>query len=159
MARERANGRPRAGFPGLPFFFCACRGLEEGTWQVTCLGNIESVKITAGAAVRFDGHEYLSSRELSAQTKIAYPGAIAPGGMSLNERLGKIVLYGKELTGLGRNGDRIYEDIMRVVENNGQVTLPRSTEHRMSSRQIAICVAVVIALATLALAALARANS
>jgi hypothetical protein len=90
---------------------------------------------------------------------MAHPGALAPGGMSLNECLGKIVLYGKELTGLGRNGDRIYQDIMRVVENNGQVTLPGSVEHRLKSRQIAIGVAVAIALATLALAALAKANS
>lgn len=117
------------------------------------------MKITVGATIRFDGQEYSSPAELPLHAQVAYQEAIAPGGVSLNERLGKIVLYGKELTGFGRRADRIYDDIMRVVENNGQVTLPVSTEHRLNSRQIAIGLAVLVALATLALAALVKASS
>jgi len=118
------------------------------------------VKITVAATVHFNGREYSSSDELPPGAQSAHRDAIAPGGLSLNERLGKIVLYGKELTALGRSGDRVYEDIMRVVENNGHVTLPVSTtEHRLGARQIAIGLAVVIALATLALAFLAKASS
>ena len=117
------------------------------------------MKITAGATIHFNGHEYSSPEELPPDAQMAYREAIAPGGMSLNERLGKIVLYGKELTGRGRSGSRIYEDIMRVVENNGQVTLPVSREHRFSSQQIAIGLAVLVALVTLAFAVLAKASS
>ena len=79
--------------------------------------------------------------------------------MSLNERLDKIVLFGRELTGNRRHGSRAYDDILRVVENNGQVTLPGSKEHRFSPRQVVLGLAVLIALATLALAFLAKASS
>ena len=117
------------------------------------------MKITVAATVHFNGHPYASPTELSPSAQAAYQNNLAPGGISLNERLGKIVLYGKELTGLGRNGNRIYDDIIGVVENNGHVTLPRSTEHRFTARQIAIGVAVLVALATLAVAVLAKAGN
>jgi len=117
------------------------------------------VKITARTAIRFNGHEYSSPDEMPLDALIACHQPVTPGGMSLNERLDKIVLYGKELTGRRRDGSGIYDDILRVVENNGQVTLPVSRDHRLSARQIAIGLAVLIALATLAFAILGKASS
>jgi len=117
------------------------------------------VKITVRTAIQFPEYDHSGPDQSPLDALIAFQKPVAPGGMSLNERLDKIVLFGRELTGHRRYGGRAYDDILKVVENNGQVTLPVSAEHRFSPRRIVVGLAVLIALATLALAILAKANS
>lgn len=103
--------------------------------------------------IRFNGREYSSPVELPPEAQAAYVKATLSGTASLNKCLDKIIVNGNEIP---RSGRRFYDDVMRVVENNGQVTLPISSEPFLTSRQIRMVLAIAVAAAAVVLAVVAR---
>jgi hypothetical protein len=106
--------------------------------------------------IRFNGQEYSSPDELPPEAQAACQKTALSGVASLSKCLDKIIVDGHEISRRGEQGRRLYEDIMSVVENNGHVTLPISSEPFLTSRQIKMALAVVAAVAAIALAVAAK---
>jgi hypothetical protein len=106
--------------------------------------------------IRFNGQEYSSPDELPPEAEVAYRKATRAGTASLNKYLDKIIVNGREISRDGEQGRRLYEDIMSVVENNGHVTLPVSSEPLLTGRQIKMVLAVAAGVAVAALAVVAK---
>ncbi|HEY2123837.1 MAG TPA: hypothetical protein VGG94_00115 [Chthoniobacterales bacterium] len=114
------------------------------------------MKIGPKTKIRFNGQEYSSPSQLPPEVRAAYRQAAMSSSTSLNKCLDKIILHGDEIPRDRRSGTRPYEDILSVVENNGSVTLPGSSESWPTRRQIRIALAVLAAAAAAACAALAK---
>ena len=108
--------------------------------------------------IRYHGHKYSSPNQLPVEVRAAYQKASVGGAASLNQCLDKIVLNGQELAG-DDEAPKLYEDIMRVVENNGQVTLPVFAEPFPTKRQINVILFLLSALGLAAFAIVARSLS
>lgn len=114
------------------------------------------MKASLRTKIRYHGQDYSSLEELPAAAREAYRKANASGTVALNHVLDKILLSGHRFGDKG--GIRwLYDDVMSVVENNGQVTLPSSSEPLLTKRQIKLIVAFVSALAVVAVAVVAKA--
>jgi hypothetical protein len=102
------------------------------------------------------GQEYSSPDHLPPEIQGPCRKGTPSGHASLNQCLDKIIVDGHETPGGGEPSRRIYDDILSVIENNGQVTLPISSEPLLTSRQFKMVLAVVMAMAALALAVVAK---
>jgi hypothetical protein len=117
------------------------------------------VKIGVKTKIRFNGQEYSSPRQLPPEVQAAYHQAAMSSSASLNKCLDKIILHGDEIPSDRHNGSHLYEDILSVVENNGSVTLPVSSESWPTRRQVKFALAVLGAAAAAACAVLAKSVS
>jgi hypothetical protein len=125
-------------------------------WQMNCFRESSGVKINVRTKIRYNGREYSSPNELPAGVREAYQKAACQTA-SLNQCLDKIVIHSQKPPGEADEARRLYyEDIMRVVENNGQVTLPIFSEPFPTKRQIKVLLLVLSALGLAALAVVAR---
>jgi hypothetical protein len=113
------------------------------------------VSINVKKRIRVNGVEYSSLDQMPPELREAYLQAMAPGYPTLHRALDKIVVNGRRIVGRERD-ERLYDEIMSVVENNGEVTLPSSTEPLLTRRQIKVVAAVIAALAVGAVAILAK---
>jgi hypothetical protein len=114
------------------------------------------VKIGVKTKIRFNGQEYSSPRQLPPEVQAAYHQAAMSSSTSLNQCLDKIILHGDEIPSDRSSGSRLYEDILSVVENNGSVTLPVSSEPWPTRRQIKFVLVVLGAAAAAACAIFAK---
>ena len=114
------------------------------------------MNINVKTKIRFNGQEYSSPDELPPEVQAAYRKATSAGSASLNKCLDKIILNGHAIPGDRDDGRRFYEDIMRLVENNGHVTLPVSSEPWLTPRQIKLALVVLGAVAAVAFAVVAK---
>ena len=114
------------------------------------------MNINVKTKIRFNGQEYSSPGELPPEVQAAYRKATTAGSASLNKCLDKIILNGHAIPGDREDGPRFYEDIMSVVENNGHVTLPISSEPWLTPRQVKLALAVLGAVAAVAFAGVAK---
>lgn len=105
---------------------------------------------------RSTGQEHSSPMEFRLQAEAAYRKAMRTGAASLNKCLDKIILHGHEVSGKRADSRRIYDDIMSVVEHNGHVTLPVSSEPFFTPRQLKVALAVASFVVAVALAVLAK---
>jgi hypothetical protein len=103
------------------------------------------VKVSLRTKIRYHGQDYASLDELPAAAREAYQKSSASGAVALNHILDKILLYGPRFNDGGKTR-WLYDDVMSVVENNGRVTLPGSSEPFLTKRQTKIVVALVSAL-------------
>ena len=114
------------------------------------------MKSSLRTKIRYHGQDYSSLDELPAAARETYRKANASGTVALNHVLDKILLSGHRFDAKG--GTRwLYDDVMSVVENNGQVTLPRSSEPLLTKRQMKVVVALISILAVVGLAVVAKA--
>ena len=102
------------------------------------------MNISVRRRIRVNGKEYSSPEEMPPDVRAAYEKAMAPGSPSLSHALDNIVVNGRILSGGSR--EKLYDDIMRVIENNGEVTLPASAHPLLTPRQIKVVVAVAAAI-------------
>ncbi len=114
------------------------------------------MKINVRPKIRYNGQEYSSPNELPVGVREAYQRAACQTA-SLNQCLDKIVIHSQRPPGERDETRRLYyEDIVRVVENNGQVTLPVFSEPFPTKRQIKVLLLVLSALGLAALAVVTR---
>jgi hypothetical protein len=113
------------------------------------------VNINVQANFRYHGRELSTPNGLPFEILAAYQKASVGGVASLNQCLDKIVINGHKVAGEDE-ASKLYDDIMRVVENNGQVTLPVFAEPFPTKRQIKVILFLLSALGLAAFVIVAR---
>lgn len=105
-----------------------------------------SMNINVKTKIRYKGQEYSSPKELPPEVRSSYEKALAGAAR------GKITINGREF---GRENEmpeemrNFAEDVINLVQNNGEVTLPvssRSSEPLVTKGQMKLILAVAGAL-------------
>jgi len=111
------------------------------------------VNITLKSKIRYNGQEYSGPNQLPPEVRAAYRKAMRGGGLSK-----KIVINGQELTDQNEEARRLCDDVMSVIENNGEVTLPSCGKPNplLTRRQILFVIIFALGIASLILLRLAE---
>ena len=112
-----------------------------------------AVSITLKSKIRYNGREYSSPAELPPEVRMAYEKALHSGAVKK-----KFVFNGE----LFANEDampadvrKLCDDVMGVIENNGEVTIPNGkSEPLLTKREIAVVAIFAGGIAVLVLARL-----
>ena len=95
------------------------------------------MSITLKSKIRYNGQEYSSPAELPPEVRMAYEKALHDGGVKK-----KFVFNGQQFAdeeAMPPDVRKLCDDVMGVIENNGEVTIPNGkTEPLLSKREIAI---------------------
>jgi hypothetical protein len=95
------------------------------------------VSITLKSKIRYNGREYSSASELPPEIRLAYEKALHDGAVKK-----KFLFNGQQFASeeaMPADVRKLCDDIMGVIENNGEVTLPNcKSERLLSKREIAI---------------------
>lgn len=97
-----------------------------------------AVSITLKTKIRYNGREYSSPAELPPEVRMAYEKALHDGAVKK-----KFLFHGKTFANEGEMPSdvrKLYDDVMSVIENNGEVTIPNGekAEPLLSKREIVI---------------------
>jgi hypothetical protein len=97
-----------------------------------------AVSITLKSKIRYNGQEYSSANELPAEVRAAYEQAMADGAVKK-----KIVLNGQEFPSeeaMPPDVRKLCDDVMSVIENNGEVTIPNGgkAEPLLTKRELVV---------------------
>jgi hypothetical protein len=117
-----------------------------------CYQTRSAVSITLKSKIRYNGQEYTSPAELPPDVRLAYEKAVHDGAMKK-----KFVVNGQSFASEdAMPGDvrKLCEDVMGVIENNGEVTLPRDQRsgQLLTKRELGVAIAVGVGIAALVLA-------
>ena len=116
-----------------------------------CYEFASAVSITLKSKIRYNGQEYSSPAELPADVRMAYEKALHEGTIEK-----KFVVNGEHFA----NEDampvdlrKLCEDVMGVIENNGEVTIPNgeTRSQYLTKRELGVAVAVGAGIAALVL--------
>jgi hypothetical protein len=96
------------------------------------------VGISLKNKIRYNGQEYSSLNQLPADVRAAYERAMAGGAVKK-----KIVFDGQEFPNeeaMPVDVRKLCDDVMSVIENNGEVTLPNGgkSEPLLTKRELAV---------------------
>ena len=112
------------------------------------------MSITLKSKIRYNGKDYSSPAELPPDVRLAYERALHEGAVIRK----KFVINGEQFTSeeaMPAEVRKLCDDVMSVIENNGEVTIP-TTEHKrerlLSKREVGIAIAVGLGIAALVLA-------
>ena len=110
------------------------------------------MSITLKSKIRYNGQEYSSPAELPPDVRAAYEKALHQGKVVSR----KFVVNGQSFASEGEMpGDirKLCDDVMGVIENNGQVTIPNghNREQLLTKKELGIAVAVGVGIAALVL--------
>lgn len=115
------------------------------------------MSITLKSKIRYNGQEYSSPAELPPEVRLAYQKALHdPAAKKFTFINGQ--KFSSEET-MPPDVRRLCDDVMSVIENNGEVTLPTDTqkpERLLSKREVGIAIAVGVGIAALVLARIAH---
>ena len=85
-----------------------------------CYDFVRAVSITLRSKIRYNGQEYSSPAELPPEVRIAYEKALREDAMPADVR-------------------KLCDDVMGVIENNGEVTIPNGkSEPLLTKREIVV---------------------
>ena len=116
------------------------------------------MNIRIKSKIRYNGQEYSSPRELPVEVRAAYNQALRnPTVVTAH----KIVINGHEFTGetdLPAGQKKLYDDVLALIEDNGEVTLPGThpAESWLTAGQTRLVVLLAGLLALAALVILSR---
>jgi hypothetical protein len=95
------------------------------------------VSITLKSKIRYNGQEYSSPAELPPEIRMAYEKALHDGAVKK-----RFVFNGEQFANedeMPPDVRRLCDDVMGVIENNGEVTIPNGkTEPLLTKRELAI---------------------
>ncbi len=116
-----------------------------------CYEFASAVSITLKSKIRYNGQEYSSPAELPADVRMAYEKALHEGPIEK-----KFVVNGEHFANedaMPTDLRKLCEDVMGVIENNGEVTIPNGeTRSRfLTKRELGVAVAVGAGIAALVL--------
>jgi hypothetical protein len=113
-----------------------------------------AVSITLKTKIRYNGQEYSSPAELPPEVRIAYEKALHSGAVKK-----KFVFNGEQFANeeaMPEDVRKLCEDVMGVIENNGEVTIPNGkSEPLLTKREIAVVAIFAGGIVALVLARLA----
>ena len=96
-----------------------------------------AVSITLKTKIRYNGQEYSSPAELPPDVRVAYEEALHDGAVKK-----KFVFNGEQFASgeaLPADVRKLCDDVMGVIENNGEVTLPNGkSEPLLTKREIVV---------------------
>jgi hypothetical protein len=96
-----------------------------------------AVSITLKSKIRYNGQEYSSPAELPPEVRIAYEQALHSGAVKK-----KFVFNGEQFANedaMPADVRKLCDDVMGVIENNGEVTIPNEkTEPLLTKREIVV---------------------
>jgi hypothetical protein len=102
-----------------------------------CYDFCPAVSITLKSKIRYNGQEYSSPAELPPEVRIAYEKALHDGAVKK-----KFVFNGEPFANedaMPADVRKLCDDVMGVIENNGEVTLPNGkSEPLLTKREIAV---------------------
>ena len=121
-----------------------------------CYQFASAVSITLKSKIRYNGKEYSSPAELPPDVRMAYEKALHEGPVKK-----KFVVNGQSFANedaMPADLRKLCDDVMSVIENNGEVTIPngKNRERLLTKRELAIAVAVGAGIAVLVLARIAH---
>ena len=116
------------------------------------------MSIKVKTKIRYNGQDYSDPNQLPPEVRAAYETAMRGETSARVKR--KFVVNGEEFTNeaeMPSDVRRLCEDVMSVIENNGEVTLPNShfEDSLITKRQlvlVVLAVGMVVALALISLA-------
>lgn len=113
------------------------------------------MSITLKAKIRYNGQEYASPADLPQEIRLAYERALHEGTVKK-----KFLVNGAQFASedeMPADMRKLCDDIMSVIENNGEVTIPngQSREPLLTKREVAIVVALGAGILALLLARIA----
>jgi hypothetical protein len=128
----------------------------ERLWQVKCYLFHPAVSVTLKSKIRYNGKEYSTPAELPPEVRLAYEKALHEGTAKR-----KFVVNGAQFASddaMPADVRKLCDDVMSVIENNGEVTLPNgeNSEPLLTKREIAIAVAFGAGILALVLARIAH---
>lgn len=118
-----------------------------------CFDFRTAVSITLKSKIRYNGQEYSSPAELPPDVRMAYEEALHDGAMKK-----KFVFNGEQFANeeaMPADVRKLCDDIMGVIENNGEVTLPNGkSEPLLTKRELAVVALLAGGIVALVLARL-----
>ncbi len=122
-----------------------------------CYQSGSAVSVTLKSKIRYNGQEYSSPAELPPEVRMAYEKALHDPEVKRFT-----FVNGKKFTSeeaMPPDVRKLCDDVMSVIENNGEVTLPTGAPNRerlLSKREVGIAIAVGVGIAALVLARIAH---
>jgi hypothetical protein len=118
---------------------------------VKCYEIAPAVGVTLKSKIRYNGQEYSSPSDLPPEVRMAYEKALHEGHVTR-----KFTLNGHSFASedaMPPDIRRLCDDVMEVIENNGEVTIPngQKDDPLLSKREIGIAIAVGAGIAALVL--------
>jgi len=111
------------------------------------------VSITLKSKIRYNGQEYSSPAQLPPEVRMAYEKALREVPTKIN-----FVFNGEHLaeTEMSPSVRKLCDDVMGVIENNGEVTIPNGakSEPLLSKKEVAVVALFTGGIIALALARL-----
>ena len=102
-----------------------------------CYDFRSAVSITLKSKIRYNGQEYSSPAELPPEVRVAYEQALHSGVVKK-----KFVFNGEQFANedaMPPDVRKLCDDVMGVIENNGEVTIPNGkTEPLLTKREITV---------------------
>jgi hypothetical protein len=96
-----------------------------------------AVSTTLKSKIRYNGQEYSSPAELPPEVRVAYEQALHSGAVKK-----KFVFNGEQFANedaMPADVRKLCDDVMGVIENNGEVTIPNGkTEPLLTKREITV---------------------
>ena len=123
----------------------------DARWQTKCCLFAPIVSITVKSKIRYNGQEYSSPAELPPDVRAAYEQALHDGAVKK-----KFVFNGQKFANeesMPADVRKLCDDVMSVIENNGEVTLPSDkAEPLLTKKEIVIVALFAGGIAALVLA-------
>ena len=95
------------------------------------------MSITLKTKIRYNGQEYSSPADLPPEVRMAYEKALHGGAVKKRFTFNGESFANEEA--MPPDVRKLCDDVMGVIENNGEVTIPsRKTEPLLTKREIAI---------------------
>ena len=127
---------------------------RERRWQVNCYDLRLAVSITLKTKIRYNGQEYSSPADLPPDVRLAYERALREVPLQTN-----FVINGEQFrneSAMPADVRKLYDDVIGVIENNGEVTIPNGkSDPLLTKREIALVGALAGGIVALVLTRLA----
>jgi hypothetical protein len=112
------------------------------------------VGVRLKSKIRYDGKEYSSPAELPPDVRLAYEKALHEGAVKK-----RFTLNGRQFASeetMPADVRKLCDDVMSVIENNGEVTIPNGKgEPLLTKKEVAIVVAFGVGILALVIARIA----
>jgi hypothetical protein len=102
-----------------------------------CCDLVRAMSITLKSKIRYNGQEYSSPTELPPDVRMAYEKALHDGAVKK-----KFTFNGEQFASeeaMPQGVRKLCDDVMGVIENNGEVTIPNGkAEPLLTKREIVV---------------------